>query len=270
MRGQPPEDSIRPPDAGDARPDHKGVKYLPLLEPDSHQNSGLWEEFVQDLRVVCLRMPSLRGEADDHVQDALEILYKRLDRMRRRGINPWFSALRTLKLKSFEANRRLQKERRNVSITPDDSRERGAKEEGEVLNALRGGTAESPHELLERQEEEKARGTDAETQSRFESAYEGCLGSAILGLPDERERMLYEDYYSLKTHDAAARKKLVESYHLSSYDNLQVKIHRMVGELTKAVEECMGKAGFPQSAGLGEKEKRKMVRRYTKNFYHPE
>lgn len=256
-----PNDSAPEPEADSPPESGEGTKYLCLLDADA--DDPLWAEFSRDVFSACRKQEELSSDAEEWSQEIVAKIIEKRPKIKEEGKNPWFYALRVMKLKNLEAIRKATKARLTESLTPTVDREHLGGEEGEVLNRLQGspaggGATEIVYEPGKKGIEEDEEG--------FARTFEECAGSAMMKLPAEKARLL-EDYYSLKNHDREKRVRLAENYGLESYNSLQVMIHRISDDLMEKVDECMQATPFSFSELLNSKEGRGQIKRYIKKLF---
>jgi len=91
-----------------------------------------------------------------------------------------------------------------------------------------------------------------------------CLLSVVSKMP-LKPKQLFLEYYELEKHDRRSREFLVTKYRLKTYNNLQVRIHRIGQAVTSRVMECMGESGS-RLHDLDESQRRKLIRNYVREL----
>jgi RNA polymerase sigma factor (sigma-70 family) len=204
------------PDSHDtpARED-KAVKYRRLLDTAVPSDAPIWQDFAHDVRRYCMSMPELRDEVDDVTQEIVTaVLTNRSDVEK-----PWEYAVGVIKIKVAQAIRK-RREARKQSGSKDDL----------------------PRDLIEEipdsSSPEISLAVSAEELELTEKNLAECIEQAVLALP-EPKRQLFVEYYGFETHDFKNREPLVQKYDTTTYNNLQVRVHRILQEILAEFDRCM-------------------------------
>lgn len=210
-------------------------KYLELLDEKS-EDAELWAEFEREVRQECLRRPTLRRDSERWVQETLTAVMQYRATIR----SPLAYAIGILDHLIRKAIREEIKARReankpNEPVTFDSS-------------------AES--DLIAKQQRR--------VDSLVAATLKECLSSVVSGMSPQI-RQLFFDYYALDTHDRRAREVLVEKYELKTYNNLQVKIHRVSKKITALVMKCMAERDS-QLNTREDSERRKLIKNYIREI----
>jgi DNA-directed RNA polymerase specialized sigma24 family protein len=232
---------------------NKRVKYLRLLEPDLPTDDEIWREFEQDVHRECMKKPTLRPHADRWTQETLLAVWKNRPRL----TSPWGFALGTLNRKISEAIRENQKARRSISTTENEDESSGRPDKKTIVEQHKElWHTDSPDAILES-------GIIAKFEHVYEERLKSCATSAVSELP-RPQKELFSKYYGFETHDRENRETLVEEYKLKSYDNLQVRIHRIWPAVLRLVGECIKRGGVSLTDFMNDKHGRKLVKDYVK------
>lgn len=221
----------------------KAVKYLRLLDPAVSSDAPIWQDFAHDVRRYCMSMPVLRDDIDDVTQEiVMAVLAKRAAVEK-----PWEYAVGVIKKKVAQAIRK-EREARNQSGGKDDNSHRDLIEE-----------------IPDSSSPEISLVLSAEELELTEKKLAECIEQAVLALPESKRR-LFVEYYGFETHDFKNRAPLVDRYNTSTYNNLQVRVHRILQEVLEGLDRCL-ESNHPSLVEIMKTETdRKLIRNYVKRM----